>query len=122
MKNAKIFIWDECTMTRHHSLDAVDRLMRDLTGHNVPFEGKVLLMGGDWSQSLLVVAHGNRTSVIENCLRNSLLWPQFKQYEITTNIRIHPEEQQFSEWLLKLGDGRLTNDSVLEEYIIEIHV
>ncbi|KFM75600.1 hypothetical protein X975_02126, partial [Stegodyphus mimosarum] len=35
-------------------------------------------------------------------------------------MRLNPEEQEFSEWLLQLGDGRLKNDSGLDEDIIEI--
>ncbi|XP_035231014.1 ATP-dependent DNA helicase pif1-like [Stegodyphus dumicola] len=120
LKTAKLFIWDECTMTPHYALEAVDRLLRDLTGLDVPFGGKTLVLGGDWRQTLPVIAHGNRTSAIESCLRNSFLWSHFKQCTLSTNMRLHPEEQEFSEWLLQLGDGRLKNDSGLDEDIIEI--
>ncbi|XP_035212622.1 ATP-dependent DNA helicase PIF4-like [Stegodyphus dumicola] len=97
LKTAKLFIWDECTMTPHYALEAVDRLLRDLTGLDVPFGGKTLVLGGDWRQTLPVVAHGNRTSAIESCLRNSFLWPHFKQCTLSTNMRLNPEEQEFSE-------------------------
>ncbi|XP_035231512.1 uncharacterized protein LOC118203339 [Stegodyphus dumicola] len=120
LKTAKLFIWDECTMTPHYALEAVDRLLRDLTGLDVPFGGKTLVLGGDWRQTLPVVPHGNRTSAIESCLRNSFLWPHFKQCTLSTNMRLNPEEQEFSEWLLQLGDGRLRNDSGLDEDVIEI--
>lgn len=120
LKIAKIFIWDECTMTPHHALEAVDRLMRDLTAQDVPFGGKTILLGGDWRQTLPVVPHGNRTLAVENCLKNSFLWKHFKQFTLSTNMRLRPEEHEFSKWLLQLGDGLLQNDSGLSRDVIEI--
>ncbi|GBL82364.1 hypothetical protein AVEN_252521-1 [Araneus ventricosus] len=47
LKAAKLIIWDECTMTPHHALIAVDRLLRDLTSSNLPFGGKIFVLGGE---------------------------------------------------------------------------
>lgn len=120
LKTARLFIWDECTMTPHHALEAVDRVLKDLTGCNVPFGGKTLLLGGDWRQTLPVIRHGNRVSAIESSLKNCSLWPLFQQFELIRNMRLLPDEQEFSEWLLKLGEGRLEIESGLPQDIIQI--
>ncbi|GBO29961.1 hypothetical protein AVEN_99257-1 [Araneus ventricosus] len=54
LKAAKDIIWDECTMTPHHALSAVDRLLRDLMNSDLPFGGKVFVLGGDWRQTGLL--------------------------------------------------------------------
>ena len=120
LKRARLILWDECTMSPCHALDAVDRLLRDLTGLDVPFGGKTIVLGGDWRQTLPVVARGSRCSSVESCLKNSSLWPIFRQFSLTQNMRLGLEERQFSEWLLKLGDGRLQNEEGLGEDVVEI--
>ncbi|GFV93151.1 ATP-dependent DNA helicase [Trichonephila clavipes] len=113
-------IWDECTMTPHHALSAVDRLFRDLMGLDVPFGGKVFVLGGDWKQILPVAVHVNRTAIVETCLKNSPLRSSFKQFSLTRNMRTEPHEQDFASWLLHLGNGTLKNDCQLGEDIVEI--
>ncbi|GBN45334.1 hypothetical protein AVEN_233025-1 [Araneus ventricosus] len=44
LKAAKLIIWNECTMTPHHALSAVYRLLRDLMNSDLPFGGKVLFL------------------------------------------------------------------------------
>ncbi|GBN68337.1 hypothetical protein AVEN_252201-1 [Araneus ventricosus] len=59
LKAAKLLIWDELTMTPHHALSAVDRLLRYLMNSDLPFGGKVFVLGGDWRQILPVAVHTN---------------------------------------------------------------
>ena len=40
----KIIIWDECTMTHKHSLEAFLRTLQDLKGNDKLFGGTVLLL------------------------------------------------------------------------------
>uniref|UniRef100_UPI00358DF35C uncharacterized protein n=1 Tax=Myxine glutinosa TaxID=7769 RepID=UPI00358DF35C len=55
LRKANLFIWDEAPMTPAYALAAVDRCLRDVTSNNIPFGGKVLLLGGDFRQVLPVV-------------------------------------------------------------------
>lgn len=106
-----------------HALHAIDRLLRELTGEDVPFGGKIFLLGGDFRQVLPVIPHGARTAIVENCLKRSPLWSHFKVIKLTKNMRAHKDQKEFSEWVLKLGNGEL-KCSVLEdddaEYCVEI--
>ncbi|KAI5422591.1 hypothetical protein KIW84_045865 [Lathyrus oleraceus] len=49
-------IWDEAPMANKNCLEALDRLLQDICSNNAPFGGKVLIMGGDFIQVLLVFA------------------------------------------------------------------
>uniref|UniRef100_UPI00358FB219 uncharacterized protein n=1 Tax=Myxine glutinosa TaxID=7769 RepID=UPI00358FB219 len=55
LRKANLFIWDEVPMAPAYALAAVDRCLRDVTSNNIPFGGKVLLLGGDFRQVLPVV-------------------------------------------------------------------
>ncbi|GBL76343.1 hypothetical protein AVEN_234581-1 [Araneus ventricosus] len=121
LKAAKLIIWDECTITPHHALSAVDRLLRDLMNFDLPFVGKVFVLGDYWRQILPVAVYANRTTIIETCLKNSPLWSTFKQFSLLRNMRTEPDEQDFTNWLLHLGNGSLANNCQLGEDIVEIH-
>ncbi|GFY42415.1 ATP-dependent DNA helicase [Trichonephila inaurata madagascariensis] len=120
LKAVNIIIWDECTMILHHALSAVDRLFREIISLDVPFGGKIFVLGGDWRPILPVAVHANRTSIDETCLKNSTLWSSFKHFSLSKNMRIEPHEQDLASWLLHLGNGTLKNDCQLEENIVEI--
>ena len=42
---ANIIIWEEVTLAKCYSLDALDLVLRDLMNNNIPFGGKVILLG-----------------------------------------------------------------------------
>ena len=65
----------------------------------------MFVLGGDFRQTLPVVKHGSRTRIIENCLVSSLLWDLFRKVRFHTNMRVLPNEVQFSQWLLQVGSG-----------------
>ncbi|RLU21806.1 hypothetical protein DMN91_006182 [Ooceraea biroi] len=57
IKEAQLIIWDEATMAPCHALNTVDKLLKDIMGNQRPFGDKVVLLGGDFRQCLLVVPH-----------------------------------------------------------------
>jgi hypothetical protein len=69
------------------------------------------------------VQRGSRTIIVENCLKQSHLWPLFSVYKLTKNMRAKEEEIDFAEWLLDLGNGNLkTPDPINIPYGIEVPV
>ena len=89
------------------ALNAVDRLLQDLTRSPSPFGGKFFILGGDFRQVLPVVQHGSREMIINACVKSSPLWQHFKQFQLTTNMRAAHDANysQFTEWLLRIGNG-----------------
>jgi ATP-dependent DNA helicase PIF1 len=52
LKQAAVIIIDEAPMCDRFALEAFDRSMRNLMRNDKPFGGKVLLLGGDFRQTL----------------------------------------------------------------------
>ncbi|RDX79079.1 hypothetical protein CR513_40539, partial [Mucuna pruriens] len=79
-------------MTHKHCFEAVDRTFNDILQFhnndslNLPFGGKVVVMGGDFRQILPVISKGTRQEIVHATINSSYLW----QYC-----------QDFSNWVLK---------------------
>ncbi|CAL1355836.1 unnamed protein product [Linum trigynum] len=84
LKEASLIIWDEAPMTHRQAFEAVDRSLCDilnvpLNGHHYkPFGGKTVLFGGDFRQTLPVIADAGREQTIDGSLTRSKLWNTFK--------------------------------------------
>src|SRR6267154_6100524 len=86
--------------------------------NNNPCGGKIIILGGDFSQTLPVVPHGSRATITEGSIILTNLWNYFNILKLTSHVR--SVDPTFSYWLIKLGNGELTNDKGLPEDIIEI--
>ena len=107
LRSVTMFIIDEASMLPCHALNAIDKMLRDIIGTEVPFGRKIFLLGGDFRQVLPVVPRSPRTVIVENCIKSSPLWPLFSVFKLTRNMRAEADQHQFAEWLLRLGDGNL---------------
>ena len=96
LRETQLFIIDEASMVPANALHAIDMVMRDIMGIELPFGGKLFLLGGDFRQVLPVVPHGTPTSIIENCIKSSNLWPQFKFFRLTKNMRAGEGQEEFA--------------------------
>ncbi|XP_053575234.1 ATP-dependent DNA helicase pif1-like [Bombina bombina] len=118
IRNAKLLIWDEASMTPGIALKCVNNLLQEIMQNNKPFGGKVILLGGDFRQTLPVLPHCNRTAIVEATIKFYDHWDKFKILKLKNNVRsVDPE---FSNWLLKLGQGSLNNSEGLPEDLVEI--
>lgn len=109
LKECSVIIWDECTMSHKKSLEAVDELLRDLTGRNELMGGIVVVLAGDFRQTLPVIVRGNAADMLDACLKRSALWNRVRSIPLRTNMRVHnthdPCAECFSKNLLDLGNG-----------------
>ncbi|KAL2543188.1 ATP-dependent DNA helicase [Abeliophyllum distichum] len=62
LRMAKLIIWDEAPMVHRFAVEALDKMLRDINECNIPFGGKVIVLGGDFRQILPVVQKGARCS------------------------------------------------------------
>ena len=74
LRDVLIFIIDEASMLSRYQFEAIDHLMRDLTGKDIPFGDKIFILGGDFRQTLPVVHRASDTVIIENSIISSHLW------------------------------------------------
>ncbi|XP_065321337.1 ATP-dependent DNA helicase PIF1-like [Gordionus sp. m RMFG-2023] len=120
IKNSKLIIIDEATMMTKHALRCIDRLLKDIMKNSHPFGGNVILLGGDFRQTLPVVPKGSKVDIIESCIKSSYLWSHFKIIHLIDNMRISSNQVDYNAWLLKIGDGLSRSNSDLPTNSVEI--
>ncbi|KAK7266730.1 hypothetical protein RIF29_19381 [Crotalaria pallida] len=117
-------------MVNKKCFEALDRTLKDILQKDVadaelkPFGGMCIVLGGDFRQILPVIPNATRSDVVFATINSSYLWNDCNLLRLTQNMRlqstpsnIHADEiQEFSEWMLKLGDGKLgePNDGEVE--------
>nr|XP_047129335.1 ATP-dependent DNA helicase PIF1-like [Hydra vulgaris] len=107
LRQVSLYLLDEASMIPKHALNAIDKLLQDVCNNKFPFGGKVILMGGDFRQILPVVKKGQPADIVEACIKCSQHWQYVQRFSLTENMRVQAEEEEFSQWLLKLGSGTL---------------
>ncbi|XP_016497300.1 uncharacterized protein LOC107816128 [Nicotiana tabacum] len=60
IRDAKLIVWDEVFMAKRRMLEVFDLLLKDLMNTNALFGGKVVVLGGDFRQTLPVVRYGKK--------------------------------------------------------------
>lgn len=114
-QQCKAIIWDECTMAHKKSLEAVDRSLRDIRRNESLFGGVVVVLSGDFRQTLPVIPRGTPADELNACLKQSELWRFVKRLNLTTNMRVHLQGDigaaMFARQLLDIGNGALPCDS-----------
>ncbi|UYV63730.1 hypothetical protein LAZ67_2005450, partial [Cordylochernes scorpioides] len=118
IREANVIIYDEATMAPKDALRCINNLLKEIMQNEKPLGGKTIVFGGDFRQTLPVVPHGTQAAIVESSIKFHPLWKKFNILKLDNNIRsIDPE---FSAWLLKLGNGELTNDLGLDSDTFEI--
>ncbi|XP_073979993.1 ATP-dependent DNA helicase PIF1-like [Rhodnius prolixus] len=111
LKQCKIIIWDECTMAHKHSLEALDRTLKDIKNNDKLFGGTLLLLSDDFRQTLPVIPRSTYADEINACLKSSRLWRNVEKVQLTVNMRVQmlqdPSAETFSKPLLDIGDGKV---------------
>ncbi|CAI6344694.1 unnamed protein product [Macrosiphum euphorbiae] len=114
MRECKILIWDECTMAHKLALMAVDRTMKDLRGDSRRFGGAMILLSGDFRQTLPVIPKSTAADELNASLKSSFLRRHLKMLKLTTNMRVElqndPSATELSRQLLALGNGQIPVD------------
>ena len=116
---ASLIIIDEVTMLPKEGLRCIDAILRELLKVDKPFGGKVIVIGGDFRQTLPVVPHGSKVEIIETCIKSSPLWRHFRKVSLKTNMRSNGQNE-FNNWLLEVGSGTSGAINGLSEGMIQI--
>ncbi|XP_022847665.1 uncharacterized protein LOC111370210 [Olea europaea var. sylvestris] len=99
---SRLIIWDEIPMVHKYAFEALDKMLRNVTGCQLSFGGKVVC-GRDFRQVLPVVQRRTK-DIMKASLVSSHLWPSFTQLALTENMRAKLDPS-FCEYLLKIGNG-----------------
>ncbi|UYV66707.1 hypothetical protein LAZ67_4002638 [Cordylochernes scorpioides] len=88
---------------------------QDIRDDPQPMGGLVVLLAGDFRQTLPVVTRGTPTDELNACLKSSYLWSHIVKMHLTVNMRVQLHNDttaaQFADELLKIGEGQLETDS-----------
>ncbi|XP_057719611.1 uncharacterized protein LOC130934037 [Arachis stenosperma] len=116
---AKLIIWDEAPMVSRYCYEALDKCLGDIMrcsptySKDLPFGGKVVVLGRDFRQVLPVISRGSRQNIVHSTVNSSYLWKFCQVLKLIKNMRLfvrtiasdQDETEQFGKWLLKVGDG-----------------
>jgi len=123
LSEASLIIIDEISMCPVLALNIIDNLLKDIAENGDKcklFGGKTILLCGDFRQTLPVLPHSSRTTIVENCVKSFAQWSSIKKLKLTTNMRALQVEVDFVNFLKKLGDGVLPIQHDLGPHIIEL--
>lgn len=111
-------------MMHRYCFEALDRTLQSLLNTNVPFGGKVVVLGGDFRQILPVVPKGSREAIVHATINSSPLWKHCTVLRLKRNMRLHttssPNAQcnkEFADWILKVGNGDIGEQDDGEGYL-----
>ncbi|XP_057719992.1 uncharacterized protein LOC130934435 [Arachis stenosperma] len=94
ISKAKLITWDEAPMISKYCYETLDKCLRDILrcsdsyNAHLPFKGKVVVLGGDFSQILPVIPRGSRQDIIQSSINSSYLWHNCKVLKLTKNMRL----------------------------------
>lgn len=109
LKNIDIIIWDEAPMAPRHKLELVNRTLCDIMNNDLPFGGKIVVLGGDFRQLLPIKVNATRSETINLSIKFSSSWKCFTKFTLTHNMRALPEEKEFVKFLLTIGNVTSNN-------------
>lgn len=114
-----MIIWDEAPMDHKHCFEAIDKTFRDILQFtndinlHIPFGGKLVVLDGNFRQILPVILKGTGQQIVHATINSSYLWDHCKFFSLTKSMRLLSgnsptkiqETKDFSNWVLKAGDG-----------------
>ncbi|GFR23837.1 ATP-dependent DNA helicase [Trichonephila clavata] len=94
LREAKLIIWDECTMAHKKGIEALNRTLQDIRGCNQIMRGLTVLLSGDFRQTLPVVLRGTRADIVKVCLKTTFLWPHINVLSLRINMHVHLQQSR----------------------------
>ncbi len=126
IRAARLIVWDEAPMAHKHVFEAMNRTLQHVMGVVDPalkdmlFGGKVVVMGGDFRQTLPVVPRGKRGQIVDASIkRSAVLWHRVKVCHMHENMRVQrllaqggtnaaadaQQQQAWADYLQRIGEG-----------------
>ncbi|XP_062518309.1 uncharacterized protein LOC134193499 [Corticium candelabrum] len=111
LQECAVIFWDEATMANKLAFEALDRTLQDLRQSSRPFGGILVVLSGDFRQTLPVIRGGTRANEIDACIKSSHLWQHVETHSLTTNMRAYlygdANAAEFASLLLRVGNGHI---------------
>jgi ATP-dependent DNA helicase PIF1 len=102
-------------MMHKHGLEALNRSLQDIRDNDDIMGGLIVILAGDFRQTLPVIPRGTMIDEIKACIKSSQLWRYAKTMKLQTNMRVQRsngfDAQTFSDYLLSIGNGQEKSDA-----------
>jgi ATP-dependent DNA helicase PIF1 len=89
LQQSKFIVWDECTMTHKKIFESIRLHVTRFTENQNRFGGAMILLAGDFRQTLPVITRSTPADELNTCLKLSILWKYVKTLKLNMNKRIH---------------------------------
>lgn len=109
-------VWDELPMANIAAFEAVDALLRRLTGVDLPFGGKAVVAIGDFRQVAPVVKGGGPTACFMASILSSSLWKHFRIHQLTAPMR-NASDPEFADFVDSVGENTSGNRINLRPFL-----
>ncbi|GBO98472.1 Carotenoid isomerooxygenase [Eumeta japonica] len=91
----------------------MDRTLQELRKNSEIMGGALLILSGDFRQTLPVIPKSTPADEINACLKKSHLWPKVQILQLTKNMRVELSKDEtaahFAKILLQIGEGDVYN-------------
>ena len=115
LRECVIIVWDECTMMHKHGFEALDRTLQDVRENNKIMGGLLILLAGDFRQTLPIMTRGTPADEWKASLKSSYLWRSVKCLGLKTNMRVHIHGDEsaadFARHVLAIGNDAVPRDA-----------
>ncbi|PIA25577.1 hypothetical protein AQUCO_11000001v1 [Aquilegia coerulea] len=91
-RRAKLIVWDEVPMQHRFCVEAIDRTLRDIRGNCKPFGRITVVLGGDFKQTIPVIAKDTRPDIVGASLTRSHLWKNVQVLTLVKNMRLNSND------------------------------
>ena len=90
--------------------------MCDIHKKDVPFGGITVVFGGDFCQTLPVIAKGVRQQIISASLCRGRLWADVEKHYLVQNmcLEVSADSEQHAAWLLQIGARNIDETQKVE--------
>ena len=121
IKTIDLIIYDEATMASKTLFESFDKTLRDLCDNDSLFGNKILLLSGDFRQTLPIIKFAKKEEIINSCIKFSYFWNDIKLFRLSKNLRLSNNEV-FANVLLKIGEDKIVknndNEILLDKNLI----
>ncbi|GFS81360.1 ATP-dependent DNA helicase [Trichonephila clavipes] len=88
-QRSKLLVWDESTMSHKKAIEALNRTLQD-SRDSTDIMGEILvLLAGDFLQTLSVIQRSTSADEIAACIKSSSLWAKVEKFSLKMNMRVH---------------------------------
>lgn len=103
---SQVIVWDQAPSCHKGMLTEVDQLLQRLMNNSHPFGGKIMLLAGDFRETLPISKGASEQETVFNTiLYAKSVWSYVKQLELTQNMRFKRDGD--FEWVRDVGSGAI---------------